>query len=63
MTATSTQTSAIPLWFQYVDCVLLDDGGFLVMSNKDEDLSKVGSNESVMLFNSHQGGSNKLHTT
>ncbi|XP_056877918.1 voltage-dependent calcium channel subunit alpha-2/delta-1a isoform X1 [Takifugu flavidus] len=26
----------------YVDCVLLDDGGFLVMSNKDEDLSKIG---------------------
>ncbi|CAG01899.1 unnamed protein product, partial [Tetraodon nigroviridis] len=26
----------------YVDCVLLDDGGFLVMSNKDQDLSQIG---------------------
>ncbi|XP_068611504.1 voltage-dependent calcium channel subunit alpha-2/delta-1-like [Brachionichthys hirsutus] len=26
----------------YVDCVLLDDGGFLVMSNKDEDIDQIG---------------------
>lgn len=26
----------------YVDCVILDDGGFLVMSNQDEDISKIG---------------------
>ncbi|XP_070785372.1 voltage-dependent calcium channel subunit alpha-2/delta-1-like [Enoplosus armatus] len=26
----------------YVDCVLLDDGGFLVMSNQDEDITKIG---------------------
>ncbi|XP_044042293.1 voltage-dependent calcium channel subunit alpha-2/delta-1-like isoform X4 [Siniperca chuatsi] len=25
-----------------VDCVLLDDGGFLVMSNQDDDISKIG---------------------
>lgn len=30
------------MWFQYVDCVILDDGGFLVMSNQDDDISKVG---------------------
>ncbi|CAN9508167.1 unnamed protein product [Ophioblennius macclurei] len=27
---------------EYVDCVILDDGGFLVMSNRDEDISKIG---------------------
>ncbi|KAM9334922.1 voltage-dependent calcium channel subunit alpha-2/delta-1a [Symphorus nematophorus] len=27
----------------YIDCVILDDGGFLVMSNQDEDISKIGS--------------------
>ncbi|XP_068573511.1 voltage-dependent calcium channel subunit alpha-2/delta-1a [Cebidichthys violaceus] len=27
----------------YVDCVILDDGGFLVMSNRDEDIDKIGS--------------------
>nr|XP_046235041.1 voltage-dependent calcium channel subunit alpha-2/delta-1a isoform X2 [Scatophagus argus] len=26
----------------YVDCVLLDDGGFLVMSNQDDDIDEVG---------------------
>ncbi|XP_038594675.1 voltage-dependent calcium channel subunit alpha-2/delta-1a isoform X3 [Micropterus salmoides] len=25
-----------------VDCVLLDDGGFLVMSNQDDDIAKIG---------------------
>jgi len=28
--------------FQYIDCVILDDGGFLVMSNQDEYMSQVG---------------------
>lgn len=27
----------------YVDCVLLDDGGFLVMTNREEDIPKIGS--------------------
>ncbi|XP_026182974.1 voltage-dependent calcium channel subunit alpha-2/delta-1a isoform X1 [Mastacembelus armatus] len=27
----------------YVDCVILDDGGFLVMSNRDEYIDKIGS--------------------
>ncbi|XP_070709554.1 voltage-dependent calcium channel subunit alpha-2/delta-1-like [Pempheris klunzingeri] len=27
---------------EYVDCVILDDGGFLVMSNQDDDISKIG---------------------
>ncbi|XP_041833272.1 voltage-dependent calcium channel subunit alpha-2/delta-1a isoform X2 [Melanotaenia boesemani] len=27
---------------QYIDCVILDDGGFLVMSNQDEYISKIG---------------------
>lgn len=26
----------------YVDCVILDDGGFLVMSNQDEDITQIG---------------------
>uniref|UniRef100_A0A3Q4AE78 VWFA domain-containing protein n=1 Tax=Mola mola TaxID=94237 RepID=A0A3Q4AE78_MOLML len=26
----------------YVECVLLDDGGFLVMSNQDDDIAKIG---------------------
>ncbi|XP_031714686.1 voltage-dependent calcium channel subunit alpha-2/delta-1a isoform X1 [Anarrhichthys ocellatus] len=26
----------------YVDCVILDDGGFLVMSNRDEHIDKIG---------------------
>lgn len=26
----------------YVDCVILDDGGFLVMSNQDDDIPKIG---------------------
>lgn len=30
------------VWSQYVDCVILDDGGFLVMSNRDEYLDQVG---------------------
>uniref|UniRef100_A0A7N6BBN2 VWFA domain-containing protein n=1 Tax=Anabas testudineus TaxID=64144 RepID=A0A7N6BBN2_ANATE len=28
---------------EYVDCFLVDDGGFLVMSNKDEYIDKIGS--------------------
>ncbi|KAE8281378.1 Voltage-dependent calcium channel subunit alpha-2/delta-1 [Larimichthys crocea] len=27
----------------YVDCVILDDGGFLVMSNQDDDISQIGN--------------------
>ncbi|XP_069020856.1 voltage-dependent calcium channel subunit alpha-2/delta-1a [Embiotoca jacksoni] len=27
---------------EYVDCVILDDGGFLVMSNRDEYISQIG---------------------
>ncbi|KAF3705153.1 Voltage-dependent calcium channel subunit alpha-2/delta-1 [Channa argus] len=27
---------------EYVDCVILDDGGFLVMSNRDEYIDKIG---------------------
>ncbi|XP_029969153.1 voltage-dependent calcium channel subunit alpha-2/delta-1a isoform X2 [Salarias fasciatus] len=27
---------------EYVDCVILDDGGFLVMSNQDEYISQIG---------------------
>lgn len=27
---------------QYVDCVILDDGGFLVMSNRDEHIEQIG---------------------
>lgn len=27
----------------YIDCVILDDGGFLMMSNQDEDIAKIGS--------------------
>ncbi|XP_034018822.1 voltage-dependent calcium channel subunit alpha-2/delta-1-like [Thalassophryne amazonica] len=27
---------------EYVDCVILDDGGFLVMSNRDEYVDKIG---------------------
>uniref|UniRef100_A0AAQ5Y9M5 VWFA domain-containing protein n=1 Tax=Amphiprion ocellaris TaxID=80972 RepID=A0AAQ5Y9M5_AMPOC len=30
------------VWFQYVDCVILDDGGFLVMSNREEYISQIG---------------------
>uniref|UniRef100_A0A8C4IQK2 Calcium channel, voltage-dependent, alpha 2/delta subunit 1a n=1 Tax=Dicentrarchus labrax TaxID=13489 RepID=A0A8C4IQK2_DICLA len=26
----------------YIDCVILDDGGFLVMSNQDDDIAKIG---------------------
>lgn len=29
------------MWFQRVDCVILDDGGFIVMSNQDDHISKV----------------------
>lgn len=28
--------------FQYIDCVILDDGGFLVMSNREEYITQVG---------------------
>lgn len=31
----------LSLWFQRVDCVFLDDGGFVVMSNQDDHISKV----------------------
>ncbi|KAM9328056.1 voltage-dependent calcium channel subunit alpha-2/delta-1a [Pholidichthys leucotaenia] len=27
---------------EYVDCVILDDGGFLVMTNRDEHISQIG---------------------
>ncbi|XP_028304308.1 voltage-dependent calcium channel subunit alpha-2/delta-1a isoform X2 [Gouania willdenowi] len=27
---------------EYVDCIILDDGGFLVMSNRDEYISQIG---------------------
>ncbi|KAM4570344.1 voltage-dependent calcium channel subunit alpha-2/delta-1a [Odontesthes bonariensis] len=27
---------------EYIDCVILDDGGFLVMSNRDEYMSQIG---------------------
>lgn len=28
--------------FQNVDCYILDDGGFLVMTNQDDDIDQVG---------------------
>lgn len=30
---------------QHVDCVILDDGGFLLMSNQDEYISLVSNNQ------------------
>ncbi|XP_034058399.1 voltage-dependent calcium channel subunit alpha-2/delta-1-like isoform X2 [Gymnodraco acuticeps] len=39
----------------YVDCVLLDDGGFLVMSNRDEHIDQIGrffgGMDPILMFN------------
>lgn len=31
-----------PFFSKYLECVLLDDGGFLIMANQDDYISKVG---------------------
>uniref|UniRef100_A0A8C5CG44 Calcium voltage-gated channel auxiliary subunit alpha2delta 1 n=1 Tax=Gadus morhua TaxID=8049 RepID=A0A8C5CG44_GADMO len=32
----------LPVWPQHVDCVILDDGGFLLMSNQEEYITQIG---------------------
>lgn len=34
--------SFLLLFRQHVDCVILDDGGFLLMSNRDDYIPEVG---------------------
>lgn len=39
-----------PLILQHVDCVILDDGGFLLMSNQDEYINLVSYYQTISLL-------------